>query len=404
MTSSFSILSMMKDEGPRLLEWLAYHRLIGFDTIWVYTNDCRDGTDAMLDRLAAMGLCHHLRNVVPPGKKPQPHALTLAQKNAALLDTDWLLVLDADEFLHVKTGDGSVAALIDACPDGTTGVAVTWRIMGSEGREAWSDAPVLSQFRHGALPSFRRGWGVKTLFRPFDRVKLGIHRPSLRGAGRDPDLMMAQLGMPWVNGSGVPLPPGFLRDAWRSSAATLGYHLAEVAHFAVQSREAYRLRGDRGNVNLKQDKYDATYFAVYDRNEAALPALSRWSGPVAEQVADWMTDPTLARLHAASVAWHETRLVDLRRASDWAPGMQALRAAAGTTGEALDALFLDQPFPPRGRAIIDDMLSRGQDRALVTKAMRDAVLRSERARDLRDAEELRAMGITPAFEAGSDPV
>jgi hypothetical protein len=36
----------------------------------------------------------------------------------------------------------------------------------------------------------------------------------------------------------------FLEGMWRSSAATLGYDLAEMAHFAVKSREAYLLRAN----------------------------------------------------------------------------------------------------------------------------------------------------------------
>ncbi len=46
-----AIVTTMKYEGPFILEWLAYHRAIGFDDILVYTNDCDDGTDDMLAML-----------------------------------------------------------------------------------------------------------------------------------------------------------------------------------------------------------------------------------------------------------------------------------------------------------------------------------------------------------------
>ncbi len=49
-------VSMMKDEGPFLLEWIAHHHLaVGFTDILVYTNDCSDGTDDMLMRLEELG-------------------------------------------------------------------------------------------------------------------------------------------------------------------------------------------------------------------------------------------------------------------------------------------------------------------------------------------------------------
>jgi len=50
------IVTTMKNEGPFILEWLAYHRAIGFDDFLVYTNDCTDGTDTMLQMLERKGI------------------------------------------------------------------------------------------------------------------------------------------------------------------------------------------------------------------------------------------------------------------------------------------------------------------------------------------------------------
>ncbi|NKX43553.1 glycosyltransferase family 2 protein [Roseicyclus persicicus] len=391
-----SLVSMMKDEGPRLLEWLAYHRLIGVDTVWIWTNDCRDGTDAMLDRLAAMGLCRHLPNDVPPGRKPQPHALGLADRTPGVADTGWMIVLDADEFLHVKAGDGTLPALLAACPDGTEGVAIPWRTMGSNGIADWSAAPLLDQFTRGAPEGFRRGWGVKTLFRPFPHQKLGIHRPTIKGAKRDEGRMAALMARRWVNGSGVPMPPSFLQDGWRCSAATAGYGLAEIAHFAVQSREAYLLRGDRGNVNLKPDKYDATYFAVFDRNEEALPQLSRWSPAVAALVDDWLQDAELKRLLRASIDWHRARLGALRDTPGFAARMAALERAAAVPYDALDGLLFVQPLTPAGKRRVAEMRAAGVPDAEIARHIARAVQALEAQRDAREAAELRAMGVVPA--------
>jgi len=393
----FSLLSMMKDEGPRLLEWLAYHRLIGFDRVRVYSNDCRDGTDAMLDRLAAMGLCEHARNAVPPGKKPQPHALSLAERDAGLLATDWLMVIDADEFFHIKTGDGTLPGLLAACPAGTEGIAAGWRMMGSNGIVGWCADPVLAQFTRGAPEGFRKGWGVKTLFRPFPGLKLGIHRPTVKGARRAPERMAALRARCWVNGSGVAMPPSFMADGWRGSAATVGYGLAEVAHFAVQSREAYLLRGDRGNVNLKPDKYDATYFAMFDRNEAALPGLSRWSGRIAALVADWLQDAELKRLLRASIDWHAARLAELRAAPGFEDRMEALARAAEVPFDALDAVLFVQPLAPAGKRMVAEMRAGGMTDAVIARTIAARVAELEAQRDAREAAELRAMGVTPAY-------
>ena len=41
----------VRNEAAFLLEWLAHHRAVGVTDFLVFSNDCQDGTDAMLDRL-----------------------------------------------------------------------------------------------------------------------------------------------------------------------------------------------------------------------------------------------------------------------------------------------------------------------------------------------------------------
>jgi hypothetical protein len=55
-------VTIMRNEAPFLLEWIAYHQHIGVTDYLIYTNDCEDGTDFLLDRLAALGVVHHERN------------------------------------------------------------------------------------------------------------------------------------------------------------------------------------------------------------------------------------------------------------------------------------------------------------------------------------------------------
>ena len=73
---SLVALSTMKDEGPFVVEWVAHHLALGFTEVMVYTNDCSDGTDALLKRLEALDIgVHHRENVIPEGMKPHPSML-----------------------------------------------------------------------------------------------------------------------------------------------------------------------------------------------------------------------------------------------------------------------------------------------------------------------------------------
>ena len=105
-------VSMMKDEGPYLIEWVAHHLAVGFTDLVVYTNDCSDGTDEMLIRLEELGLCHHRRNEIPVGIRPQPSALNYAQDEPVVQQSDWVMVFDADEFLSIKYGDGDRKSVV----------------------------------------------------------------------------------------------------------------------------------------------------------------------------------------------------------------------------------------------------------------------------------------------------
>jgi len=166
---------MMKDEAPFLLEWYAHHLAVGFTKILVYTNDCSDGTDDMLIRLEELGLGYHRRNDIPEGVKPQPSAMKYAQAEPKVAEADWILMFDADEFLCINYGDGTLDPMLDAAGD-ANGIVITWRIFGSGNVVDWSRDPVTEQYLYAAPPTWNKGWGVKTLFK-FDPDKWKIGAP-----------------------------------------------------------------------------------------------------------------------------------------------------------------------------------------------------------------------------------
>ena len=305
-------VSMMKDEAPYFLEWFAHHMAVGFTDILVYTNDCSDGTDDMLIRLEELGLGYHRRNDIPEGIKPQPSALKYAQVEPLVGAADWVLVFDADEFLCIKHGDGTLDGMIaEAEEKGANGIVITWRIFGSGFVEDWSRDPVTEQYLYAAPPLWNKGWGVKTLFK-FDPEywKLGIHRPKMKNKHlKDgyPDTVQ------WLNGSGQPMEDYFKFRGWRSIRRTLGYDWAQMNHYAVKGIDAYAIRKFRGNVNNKKDKYNADYWALQDRNEVRDDTILRHAQRRAEIMAELLKDPVLNKLHFAALERVEARLDDYKQ-------------------------------------------------------------------------------------------
>ncbi len=362
-------LSMMKDEAPRLIEWVSHHLAVGFSDLVVYTNDCTDGTDAMLDRLEALGLVHHRRNVIAPGQRPQPSALSHAATEPVVCQADWLLVLDADEFLSIRLGDGTVEGLLDAAnARGATGIVATWRLFGSGGIQCWSPAAVTEQFVMAAPEGWNKGWGVKTLYRHDPACwKLGIHRPKMKTrliGTAFPDSVL------WLNGSGAPMEDWFKFRGWRSISRTVGHDWVQMNHYAVQSAEAFALRRLRGNVNLKADKYNAAYWGLQDRNEVRDDTLLRQAGRRSVVEAALLADPVLGELHARAVSEVEARLQALRLTEGYARLMEALAAASAVPIAEVVAT------PPQPR-----------DPARIAARMTEVeVLRGAAAREARKAE------------------
>ena len=305
-------VSMMKDEGAYVIEWVAHHLAVGFSDLVVYTNDCSDGTDDMLIRLEELGLCHHRRNVIPDGIRPQPSALNHAQEEPVVQQSDWVMVFDADEFLSIRYGDGTLDDLLGAAvAKGANGIVVTWRIFGSGGVVDWSRAPVTEQYLWAAPQSWNKGWGVKTLFTfDADYWKLGIHRPKMKNRHIQTDFPDQ---IKWLNGSGNEMEDYFKFRGWRSITRTVGYDWVQLNHYAVKSVDSYAIRKMRGNVNNKADKYNSDYWSLQDRNEVHDDTMLRYTASRNRIIAQLLEDPILMRLHAAALARAEGRLAELRQ-------------------------------------------------------------------------------------------
>jgi methylase of polypeptide subunit release factors len=351
-------VSMMKDEAPFLLEWIAHHLAVGFTNLLVYTNDCSDGTDTMLQRLEELGLAHHRVNDIPEGIKPQPSALKHAQAEPIVRAADWLLVFDADEFLCIRHPSGTVEGMIDdATAQGANGIVITWRIYGSSDVVDWSRAPVTEQYTRAAPPFWNKGWGVKTLFQ-FDHTKwnLGIHRPKIKNKWLETDFPDT---VQWLNGSGLPMEDYFKFRGWRSIRRTLGYDWCQMNHYAVKSVDSYAVRKFRGNVNNKKDKYNADYWSLQDRNEVEDRTALIHAEKRAAIMADLLSDPVLSDLHHTALDRIEARLDDYRKT----PAYADLRASLIEAGKVPITQVEAKPPQARDPAKIAALMSRVEKQA-----------------------------------------
>lgn len=325
---SLMALSTMKDEGPYVVEWVAHHLAVGFTDVMVYTNDCSDGTDTILKHLESLKIgVYHRENVIPPGVKPHPSMLKLAGDEELVINSKWLLVLDADEFMCINHPAHHLDGMVDDLEKiGADAMVCTWRIFGSSGVRDWSRAPITDQFTRAAPVFWNKGWGTKTMLK-FDPkyLRLGMHRPIIKSQFKDTDWPDTQL---WVNGSGQPLEDWFKLRGWRSIRRTVGYDWAQINHYAIKSMDAYSLRKFRGNANLKKDKYNSDYWSLQDRNEVEDKNIFRFAQRREEIRQQLLADPLVREFHEAAHAHAEARLAEYRASPAYQELVEGLRAAS----------------------------------------------------------------------------
>lgn len=330
----YLMITSMRNEAPYILEWLAYHQSIGVDGFLIYSNDCDDGTDAMLDRLDALGVITHVRNDKITQAGVQWTALKRAGKHPMRADAEWVLFADVDEFVNVKAGGGHLDDLLDACPDATA-FALTWRMFGNDGRVEIEDTPVIGQFTKCArFPCYAPITSAmfKTLFKNDGSYeKLGVHRPKKR-VERDVSKIR------WFNGSGQPLGAEFLDKATVTYGAKGGIDLACINHYSVKSAKAYLAKTQRGLPNRSDKRLDLGYWVDRNFNQVEDVTIQRSVARTKEKMETWLADKLLGELHRAGVKWHQacaravldemegvrlfTRIVSLSRA-DLSPGFAA---------------------------------------------------------------------------------
>ncbi len=303
------IVTCVKNEAAFVVEWLAHHRRVGFDHALVFSNDCSDGTELMLDRLQDIGWLTHVRNPGPHAKGPQWDALKAADRHPMVREAEWLLVCDVDEFVNIHAGGRRLPDLWAALPQADV-LPLTWRMFGNAGVVRYSDAPVTQTFTRAAPATLGWPWRAqmfKTLFRNDGSFgKLGVHRP------RNPDPTRSPL---WIDGSGrdvtQDLAPGRMFSDYRHD----NYGHVQLNHYALGAMESYLVKADRGRANREASGFDLGYWVERNLCEVEDRSIERLDS--AELRAELLADPILGPLHHAGVRWRHDRFAHLMQDDAW---------------------------------------------------------------------------------------
>ncbi|TGD64168.1 glycosyltransferase family 2 protein [Tabrizicola sp. WMC-M-20] len=299
----------VRNEGPFLLEWIAYHRLIGVSDFVFFSNDCEDGSDDLLTCLAAQGVLRHIPHRAAPGKSVQWQALQRVARDRMLAGFDWAMCVDVDEFPQIHADGHRLADAIAAVPPDTDAIAMAWRLFGASGHVRFDDAPVTTQFQRSAPEDLSHPIAaryIKTLFRPARFHKPGVHRPRRHPTGPLPV---------WRDGSGDRLPDDFADREAQIALPTLtpGRQIIELNHYSLRSVESFLVKTARGLANRTGKGIDLSYWVERNFNTVKNTAITHWSDALTTEIADLRQLPGVAALHQHSCDWHRARSAQIMR-------------------------------------------------------------------------------------------
>jgi len=295
-------ITCMRNEGPYCLEWIAHHRAAGITDFLIFTHDCDDGTDVLLDLIPGVT---HVPFAPAPDKSVQWQAMRLADTHPLMQAADWVLFFDCDEFLCLEAPLLDLNDLIASVPNDTDAIALPWRFFGAGGVEHFEDAPTPDRFAFCAPDPFflPAGSFFKTLFRPQKFQKLGVHRPKNRGKGAGK----------WSLGGIAQATTAFAENDARINLFGLmqAPARARLNHYSLRSAAEFMVKRGRGLPNRTTKTLDLHYWAERNFNTVIDAMIAPMLIGTRQQIAALRALPKLAQAHEDAVAWHRAAFAAL---------------------------------------------------------------------------------------------
>ena len=301
---TFLVFAGMRDEGPFIVEWVSWYRMLGFELL-IATNDCTDHSPDLLDTLERHGWLTHVRHTPKPGQHPKMSAYRAGRQHPLSSRADWVLVCDVDELLVLHAAD----TIRDFIGDGERdflGMAINWRCFGTAGRPRYQDGLVHEQFRRCGPVDMTPNGSFKSIFRRprafqrwSDHTPIGLNDEWGSGSNI------------WVNSGGRHLarfddrsnhPIRHLFPAERAHAA------AQINHYILRSQDHFAMKKGTPSPSAGKDRYTNRFYKAHNRNGYRDASALRFSGRFAAIHAEAMALPGVRRLHHLCCAAYVARL------------------------------------------------------------------------------------------------
>ncbi|WP_432450714.1 glycosyltransferase family 2 protein [Aliiroseovarius marinus] len=325
------VVTAIRNEGPFLIEWLAWHRMLGFDNVLVLHNDCTDHSPQLLRLLERAGFLTQKSQQPKDGEPPKLEAYRIAAQHKLVRKASWALVCDVDEFLVVKTGDGGIADLADSIGPDHMGMAINWKVFGTDGQVQWSDELVHRRFRRCGPTQTVQNKCFKVFYREpnlFGTIR--SHGPAdWLGSGnwnQDIRTFVTSDGQHLETYTANNNPPN------GTEYERISHGLAQLNHYALQSAEKYGLKRQHLSSAANLVRYTDEFFERFDQNSQEDNSVDTYKQEFDRAYAEIMAVPGVKRLHHLCCADMVARILALKNEDPvWDPRWQHHMETAGTS-------------------------------------------------------------------------
>lgn len=242
-----AITSIQRDRNPYVVEWLAFHLMVGFNQFYIYCHKTRDGMDETLLRLSQHYPIQLFK--IEQDERPQIVAYQHAWANFGA-KVDWMAFIDGDEFLFPTHAASMQEALSPYRDAALSALGVYWKCYGSNGRIAEPPGLLLENFPRHSATDFGPNRHIKSI------VKGGSLVNPCRAHLFDTDKGTFDEHL-------RPINHGHMADYLPT------YDHFRINHYVVQSSDYYfRIKHRMDAADMPQGlRRNETFFEWHDRNE-----------------------------------------------------------------------------------------------------------------------------------------
>lgn len=246
-----AICAIFKNEGPYILEWIAFHKCIGFDHFFLYDNDSEDNGVELIKESTFSNIVTIINWPERPGQKLAYRHFIQNFAHAI----DWVAFIDLDEFI-LPLKNKSIRELLPRYKE-FSAVLINWRNFGPNDFEFRANGLVIENYLRRLADGFQVNLHIKTLAKAKDLLDIGPNPHTFEVKGDCCDPLGRKIEMQAIQ------PSGCFEDI-------------VINHYFTKSREDWNNKLKRKKADLPDDspaQYENSIFDFFKENSDVLDTL-----------------------------------------------------------------------------------------------------------------------------------